>query len=154
MEELGVMTTGVSVLPPPPTSAVVVTFTGLRSPSLAEENDGDEENPRPADASKSLDPCYDDDEAEKNPPWMKLGRRSRGSHRRGGHLGRKLEIGTKKNVDTLRAWAEKRRGDLKPIIKDYLPKKRAVIPGWHRSLSRGRRRCISGTGGIGQALRE
>nr|GME06063.1 NADH dehydrogenase [ubiquinone] iron-sulfur protein 2 [Ipomoea batatas] len=35
----------------------------------------------------------------------------------------KLEIGTKKNVDTLRAWAEKRRGDLKPIIKDYLPKK-------------------------------
>lgn len=28
---------------------------------------------------------------------------------------------------------------------------RAVIPGWHRSLSRGRRRCISGTG---QALRE
>ncbi|KAG6383876.1 hypothetical protein SASPL_155512 (mitochondrion) [Salvia splendens] len=44
--------------------------------------------------------------------------------------------------------------DIASVPGMRLGRSRAVIPGWHRSLSRGRRRCISGTGSIGQALRE
>lgn len=76
-----------------------------------------------------------------------------------------LGISTETDTETLRRWVENLRGTL--ISKSHslgntgqislsatFFHNRALIPGWHRSVSRGRRRCISGTGGTGQALRE
>lgn len=76
-----------------------------------------------------------------------------------------LEIPAETDTETLRGWVEGIRIDpnlLKSL--SYLIKGAEFVclplsfitepPGWHRSISRGRRRCIFCIGGTGQALRE
>ena len=73
-------------------------------------------------------------------------------------MSRDLEISAEMDTEPLRGWVEERKENpnlLKSLIRESAAffHNRAGNNGWHRSLSHARR-CISGTGSTGQALRE